>query len=491
MKNLAQGLIAAALVLFCTSQALCLDIVKMRNGSVFEGEIVGETEEQIQLKTKMGVVGLSREEIDTVERDVDLNAEFERRFADARTADEFYKLGLWCEGYEHDSQAHRCYEKAVEIMPDHKASRIKLGHKEHHGKWFTEEEYNREVRGLVLHNGEWIPKADKEKLDAGFVKVDGKWVLRKDDPAESEPRHTARKEPTHKKKARKGWKPTPIFTMDEYKDTAADCSWEQRKTVTTEHYIIYTNVKDKYVQKYKAMVESLYEKLCKVFNFKGKMPYKFKICIYNSRQEFVRVTRKAGAGGFYTPAQKTLQVFHGWIPQLESGTQQVIQHEGTHQFQDMVMKNMMRSPIWLLEGLAVFFESSVFDEDGSIHIGAIPKKRLEDLQKAIKGGKYVKLATLISTPQSRFGVFHYNHAWSLIYWLVYTSKNNQKVFNNYWIQCCEGGDSRSSSGFLKTIGIPIEDLEGHWKEWVLILDPDDMPEDVKEKSKKFSRKFNS
>ncbi len=491
MNRLPLGIITAAVIVLWASPAYSLDIVKMRSGSVFEGEIVGESDEQIQFKTKMGVVGLSKEEIDSIERDVNLEAEFDRRFQKAKTADEFYKLGLWCEGYEHETQAHRCFEKAIEVTPDHKPSRIKLGHKEHKGKWFTEEEYNREVRGLVLHEGEWIPKADKEKLDAGFVKVDGKWVLRENAPAETHARRTNKKEPVHKKKSGKGWKPTPIFTMDEYKDTAADCSWDQRKTLTTEHYIIYTNIKDKYADKYKAMVERLYEKLCKVFNFKGQMPYKFKICIYNSKREFDRVTGKRGAGGFYTPAQKTLQVFHGWIPQLESGTQQVIQHEGTHQFQDMVMKNMMRSPIWLLEGLAVFFESSVFDEDCNIHIGAIPKKRLEDLQKAIKGGKNLTLSALISTPQARFSVFHYNHAWSLIYWLVYTSKNNQKVFNNYWVQCCEGGDSRNSSGFLKTIGIPIQDLEGHWKEWVLILAPEDMPEDVKEKSKKFSKKWNS
>jgi len=278
--------------------------------------------------------------------------------------------------------------------------------------------------------------------------------------------------------------------MEEYKDVFPACPWEQKKTVETEHYTIYTNVKEEYVKKYSDMLEKLYDKYCKVFNFKGQMPYKFKICIYNSRQEFVRVTRMAGAGGFYTPAQKTLQVFHGWIPTLESGTQQVIQHEGTHQFQDMVMKNMMRSPIWLLEGLAVFFESSVFDENRNIHIGAIPKKRLEDTQKAIKSGRYIKLDTLIKTPQGRFRVPEYNHAWTLIYWLVYTSKNNQEVFNKYWMNCCEGGDSRDSAGFLKVIGIPITDIEEHWKEWVLLLSPEDMPEDVKAKSKKFARKWN-
>jgi hypothetical protein len=81
----------------------------------------------------------------------------------------------------------------------------------------------------------------------------------------------------------------------------------------------------------------------------------------------------------------------------------------------------------------------------------------------------------------------YNHAWSLIYWLVYTNKNNQRVFNDYWRKACESGDTGNSSTFLDTIGVPIEMLEEHWKEWVLILSPDDMPEDVERKTKEFNK----
>jgi tetratricopeptide (TPR) repeat protein len=484
---------ALLIPLICTSSVLALDVVKMQNGKVFEGKIIDEDYDIVKLKTKFGVVELSKEEIDKIERGLDIDKEFERKFAEAKTADNFYHLGVWCERFQRKELAKKCYEKAIELKPLHEPSRIKLGHKKYRGKWYSEEEYNRDVRGLVRHEGKWIPKADKEKIDAGYVKVDGRWVSEEDAPEEEQTRKikkSTEKKAAPEKKSAKNWTPTPIFSMDEYKDLTAACSWANRKTINTDHYIIYTNVKDKFANKYKDMLEKLYDRYCKVFGHKGKMPYKFKICIYNSRQEFVRVTRMAGAGGFYTLRQKTLQVFHGWIPTLESGTQQVIQHEGTHQFQDMVMKNMMRSPIWLLEGLAVFFESSVFDEDRDIHIGAIPKKRLEDLQKVIKSDRYIRLATLIKTPQSRFRVPEYNHAWSLIYWLVYTSKNNQKVFNRYWGKCCEGGDSRNSRGFLDAIGVPIEKLEEHWKEWVMILSPEDMPEDVKKKSKAFNRKWN-
>lgn len=494
MKRTTLTAAVLTIILFLSSTAFALDLVRMRSGKVLQGQIVGEDDDYVQLKTKAGVVELSREDIEDVVRGVDIDKEFERRFGEAEDADDFHKLGLWCEDLDRKALATKCYEKAIDVYSDHESSHAKLGHKKHKGKWYTQEDYNREVRGLALHEGKWIPKADKEKIDAGLVKVGDTWVHRENAPEKDQPRRAVRKDPKPDKdkpvkKSSGDWKPTPIFSREEYKDLTAASSWNDRKTITTEHYTIYTNVKEKYAKKYSDLLEKLFEKYCKVFGFKGKTPYRFKVCIYNSRQEFVRVTRMAGAGGFYSPQQKTLQVFHGYIPRLDAGTQQVIQHEATHQFQDMVMNNMMRSPIWLLEGLAVFFESSVFDEDRDIHIGAIPRKRLEDLQRLLKSGRYITLATLIKTPQARFNVSCYNHAWSLIYWLVYTNKNNQKVFNKYWQKCCQGGDSRTSAGFLEVIGLPVEKLEEHWKGWVLILSPNDMPEDVKAKSKKFAKKW--
>jgi len=488
-------IILLATIFLFVSPAFALDIVRMNDGRVIEGKIIDENYDYVKLRTKHGVIELPAGEIDEIERNLDFDVEFQRRFEDARSAGDFYRLGEWSENLDHKNESLKCYEKAIEKDPNHKAARAKLGHKKHEGRWYTTEEYNREVKGLVLHEGEWIPQADKEMLDAGYVRKNDTWV-KDDGPADTETVASGGRTPSGRadapapgrKKSSKDWEVTPIFTMDEYKDLVAECTWDQRKTINTEHYTVYTNVKKKYADKYCDLLEKLYDKYCSVFNHKGQMPYKFKICIFNSRQEFVRVTRMAGAGGFYTPAKKMLQVFHGWIPTLESGTQQVIQHEGTHQFQDMVMKSMMRSPIWLLEGLAVFFESSVFDESRKIHVGAIPKKRLEDLQKVIKNGRYIRLAELIRTPQARFRVPEYNHAWSLIYWLVYTSKNNQKVFNKYWVKCCESGDSSASRGFLDVIGIPIEDLEGHWKGWVMVLSPEDMPEDVKKKTEEFNRK---
>jgi tetratricopeptide (TPR) repeat protein len=169
-------------ILLTTSTVLALDIVRMHGGRAIEGEIVAEDYDCVRLKTSHGVVELSKEDIDSIERDLDLDKEFENRFGKAGSASDFYELGLWCEDYKRAELAKKCYEKAIKLDPSHAPSRTKLGYKEHQGKWYTEEEYNREVRGLVLHEGEWISKSDKDMLDAGYVKVDGEWVSRDEAP---------------------------------------------------------------------------------------------------------------------------------------------------------------------------------------------------------------------------------------------------------------------------------------------------------------------
>jgi tetratricopeptide (TPR) repeat protein len=225
------------LLIFCTPTALALDVVKMQSGKVFEGEIIEEDYDCVRLKTKFGVIELSKEDIDKIERDLDIDKQFERKFAEAKTADEFYHLGVWCERFGRKELAKKCYEKAIELKPLHEPSRIKLSHKKYRGKWYTQEEYNREVRGLALHKGKWIPKADKEKIDAGYVKVADRWVRKEDAPEEDQPRKIRKpdKKPDDKKKDSKDWKPTPIFSLEEYKDTAPACSWADRKTINTKH----------------------------------------------------------------------------------------------------------------------------------------------------------------------------------------------------------------------------------------------------------------
>ena len=239
----------------------------------------------------------------------------------------------------------------------------------------------------------------------------------------------------------------------------------------TEHYAFRSDLDQELLRDYAKQMEKFFERFCKVFTFDGRLQRKCDVWIYRDQKTFMKQENKpATVGGFYTLGNRRVTVYHGKFG-MTGDTRVVLAHEGTHQFQHLVSNGIFQNaPTWIIEGLAVFFESSRYDGK-KVHIGEIPRDRLIVVQRAIKAGEYVQIKDLIETRQSEFTGFHYAHAWSLIYWFVYTHKQNQAIFKRYW-DLCRTQRVRTRD-FEKAIGVPIEELETHWKEWVLDLDPTD------------------
>jgi hypothetical protein len=335
-------------------------------------------------------------------------------------------------------------------------------------------------------------KREKENKNTGSPQEQPK----PQSPPQKEQKPEPSKRESKKAKEKKEWKAKPMLSLDECKNTAGVVPWEQRRTIETTYYTIYTNLSDACGKKYGKMVDAMWVEFCKVFNYSKTPPEKPKIYICSTYKVLIEVLKKfpnvsSFAAPCYSPQDKAIFVCHMI---QEGGCQSTLLHEGTHQFQDMVL-NHHSIPIWLSEGLACFFGVSQFDEEGKLHIGCIPVDRdLRTVQEAIRTNQYIKLTDLIKMPHDSFYAkqtveLSYNQSWSLIYWIVMSNKNNREIFNRYWERCCKKGDSNDSCGFLEVIGVPIEKVEEHWKEWVLILNKEDKPEDVEAKSKEFDRKW--
>ena len=128
---------------------------------------------------------------------------------------------------------------------------------------------------------------------------------------------------------------------------------------------------------------------------------------------------------------------------------------------------MWRAKIWLIEGLAVFFEACQ-PAGKRMKTNIIPKARLAHVRRAIRSGNYVRLHDLIRMEQRQFGALHYAHAWSLIHFLVHGAKGGKKRFLEYWERTKVGGHDPVKS-FEELFNKPIDEIEAAWKDYVLKL----------------------
>jgi hypothetical protein len=331
-----------------------------------------------------------------------------------------------------------------------------------------------------------VTPADKARLEQGYVRgPGGKWVK----PGAVQP--TSRRAerpgaPPAGYSPRRGWAPRPAAPPPPAKKgKSEDTAWYYDNTKISEftaapttesrHYKIKTNVKPEYAERYGKMMDRYYKRFIKVFKDflpGGELP-KGTIWIYASRAEFRRYERVGPTtGGFYQTGVRRVTAFHG--PFGNSGhTREVLAHEGTHQFEDFVLqgRGFSNAPIWILEGLAVLFESAVYDGK-EVNVGLVPRDRLASLKRGLAAGNLIPLDRLIRTPQPQFTAYHYAHAWSLIYMILYSSesksvrKKTQKWFADLFmlsktqrvtaddvIERCGG-----SEGFAE--------LEARWKAFI-------------------------
>jgi hypothetical protein len=260
-------------------------------------------------------------------------------------------------------------------------------------------------------------------------------------------------------------------------DVSGSVPWDQAYVIETPHYVIKTNVQKKYAQRYAAFVEALARRYTQIFQFSGN-DFKYKrneLFIYANQREFIYAEHQDdGVGGFYEPWSKRLVSFHGPWGESKLSTLSVLAHEATHQFENLVVRELQNAPVFLLEGLACFFETTEVRPDGDVIVGKISVERLKSLQRAIKANEYVRLRDLIRTPHASFTGFHYGHAWALVHWLIYgpEQKKAQRLLDWYWETCTKR--TTTPDDFERGVtgmGYTMDKLEEAWKKWVLEMDP--------------------
>lgn len=272
--------------------------------------------------------------------------------------------------------------------------------------------------------------------------------------------------------------------------------WADIDPIRTANYNVWCNSTLENAQRYADIMEALFARYDKVFpkmHFPRTFPQgrtRSNVWIHANHQQFMDWTGSpAGVGGFFRtiPELQDVTAYHGSFGATAS-TDEVLAHEGTHQFQALIFKNMNVCPIWTIEGMAVYFGDGSEISPKEVLINKIPADRLVGLQDAIQNGSYCDLQTLIQLPHRAFSGFHYGHGWGIFYWCFFGNQSEPKAWSgdtgvlimNEWIvhvrdldgqQPDHAGNARKFLGILEShTGKSAGDWEAEYKEWILKLE---------------------
>lgn len=160
-------------------------------------------------------------------------------------------------------------------------------------------------------------------------------------------------------------------------------------------------------------------------------------------------------GGYYTHAQRLL---------VARQIGMVLTHEFTHALHDADQDGLgQRHPIWIMEGLATLFESSVI-ADG--HVAPQPNHRLNLLKRLIDRKRNIPWKQFLRFNQAKFMGRVMAAYPQCRYMMMYLHDTNrlQKWYDAY--TAGYEADPSGAEALEQVFGKPLAQIEADWIEWV-------------------------
>lgn len=209
----------------------------------------------------------------------------------------------------------------------------------------------------------------------------------------------------------------------------AEHAWPMKKygdlwVVETPHYVLETDYDSTAAQVIAGQQEALFREL---YRRMGKTRpvgaiERMKVQVYRTEDRYRKALGGKGEGtqGLYTGT-----ALSAWGPPEElDGVLETLRHEGTHQFVGQFIGHTC--PVWLNEGLAVFFQNARFDR-GRLIIGQVPIVSANILKTALKDGKLMPVPKMLKMSyeqwidavrtKSDHAALQYAQAWSMVHFL--------------------------------------------------------------------------
>ena len=249
-------------------------------------------------------------------------------------------------------------------------------------------------------------------------------------------------------------KPVPARTA------AKPVGWPQAWELETEHYHLTGNTSPARLAWHGQYLEALYRTYAGIYQPERMPPTKFEVHLFHRQEEFHAAANAWGndlppmgngiLGGFFSPSLQSLWVYEesGALGGPDMTIEHVIAHECSHQFLFLATHGNHTVPTWLNEGLAVYFESGVF-QNGCFEIRP-PSGRLAQLKTLYqqRGNTLVPLEDYIAH-QGSIGPDQYGEVFAMThFWLFGACKGPQcphkncglSRFRTYWNDLKAGAD---------------------------------------------------
>ncbi|MGE3165059.1 MAG: DUF1570 domain-containing protein [Planctomycetota bacterium] len=435
-------------------------VVQKRGGGTVEGEVVELSATTIVIKAKFGKFPVAKDDVESLQVRKSNSDLYRERAAKCKSAGDWFSLAEWARGLGELDLADEAYRKTVQLEPDHAEARAALGQVQHEGEWMTLEEAMRKQGKERGRDGEWRTPEENEALER------------------------AAKEKSNEKlraEKRRGQKELELEYLGR--------PWGEVAAIETKNYRVFCNSTEEVARNYARIMELLHEKYSYIF---GKLPVyrqgKGNVYVHANHRQFMDMTgSNEGIGGFYKPWNGDVTAYHGSFGTTGS-TYEVLAHEGTHQFEGFILKDFRACPMWIIEGLAVFFGDGSELGKNDIEVGVIPQDRLENLRRFIQEDMRAwRLDHFCLQGQPYPGAF-YASAWGIIYWCLWGDKIKEapkahngegvRLFEEYLVHVTE---ATGPCDYVKELDLfkklllqhtkfsSVADWEESYKEWILKL----------------------
>lgn len=244
----------------------------------------------------------------------------------------------------------------------------------------------------------------------------------------------------------------------------------EMSTYNTTFYTIHTDLSEEDVREAALRVNRMAEEYARrTSDFSGKITERLPFYIFSNADDYYDAGGMPRSAGVYT-GDRLMAISGKAYP----SRWRILQHEGFHQFAHRVIGG--RLPVWVNEGMAVYFEEAIFTGD-NIVTGIVPAWRLRELQSMIRIGGHKPLLDMMSMPHLQwnheFTSANYMQAWSMVHFLVHGQNGNLLPRFEAFIRDVNIKALTWEKAWQKNFGTDIHAFEKAWKEFWL-----DLPENA-------------
>lgn len=246
----------------------------------------------------------------------------------------------------------------------------------------------------------------------------------------------------------------------------------------TRRYRVLTDIDQVCAVEVARHLESISRKYQQCFaSFQVHVGDKYDVRVYADRKSYVKDVgeKYENTGGLHLSGEHAVVTFKG--SQSWERVYLVMYHECCHQFFRAVIG---QGPQWINEGLAVFFESAVWNGK-SFDVGEVPVRSLQTLQSAFESGNYLHLRDLITMSHEQWldnmgadrddpARHEYSYAWSFVHFLAYGNRGRNKPYLDKYLRVLKQGMSREDA-FSSVFGPEVDRIEAAWIDYVKKLEP--------------------